>query len=98
MFNTIEEYMDWVHSLPEELQNVVIELWDVTGRPRTDFTQRRVVCKLLNMSDTFKEFSEKYRTVMRSGTDEQLAEYWDIYITGLQRAVDKLTDKSNKVA
>lgn len=90
-FKTATEWLEWVDSLPKELQDVMKDFWDVTGRPTTDLTERRVICRLLKMSNTFTEFNEKVKLIL--GDNKNTADYWDGYLTGIEAAVEYLKRK-----
>ena len=99
MFKDLDEYWNWIETLPEDLQKVQAEFWDYTGRPIQDHTDVRIICRLLNISNTFNEFRDKYQTLRQSPReDKELAMYWDIYMTGLKRAADVVVKEMKKAA
>lgn len=99
--NSTEEYMKWVDGLPANLQKVVTDNWDYTGRATDTFSQYNVIIQLLNISNTLEEFSEMYKVVIVGSftsdseldVDEKIRMYWGIYMNGLKRAVDDILYK-----
>ena len=97
MHNTIDEYLQWVNDLPENLRKVVTDNWDFTGRLTHVNSYRKAVIQLLDMSNTFAEFSEMYKAI--TPTVENMSEYelnsklgmyWDLYMSGMNRVVNDL--------
>lgn len=84
---SLQKYWKWIHERSPDVQRVVLECWDETGRPKYDHVQPVVM--LLDTCDTWDEFYTKYKELM-SGFEqdeykitEDAAMYWKIYIAGL---------------
>jgi len=92
--NEIHKYWKWVHGLSPDIQRIVLDCWDETGRPTEEHST--VVIRVLRLCNTWKDFSRKYTELML-GFDVDLAVveddakmYWLIYVAGVERLAEDM--------
>jgi len=87
--NELQKYWTWIHNLPADLQRIVLDCWDETGRPTEDLSV--VVIRLLNLCNTWQDFLPKYTELMLGFDDdtfkveEEAKMYWQVYVAGIER-------------
>lgn len=94
--NEVLEYWNYLDSLPDDVRQAVLLVWDETGRPVNEMFIG--ITKLLDKSDTYREFHEKYSQFLgpfhgksEYQVHDEARTYFYIYMGGIDRAGKNLT-------
>ena len=100
----IEEYWKYLDSLDKDVRDIVLKYWDDTGRATGEHPVIQSIGELLDCTNTFDEFFDKYKQFYSGDLDwrgeykdleTQAREYYHIYIVGMKRvsrAIDEEFD------
>ncbi len=96
--NYILDYWNWMDNLSPDVREVVINCWDETGRPTKETVE--AISMLLDRSNTFDEFCEKYFEMLDIAEDfhdderRKVREYYHLYISGMKRIERQMREES----
>lgn len=89
--NEIEEYWQWLDSLPElSREAVLLEDPDARGRPDPAFDGQAIIHIMRNVN-TFSEFKAAAEPIVHDSRD--LVMYWNIWMAGMKLMAKHLTGK-----
>lgn len=83
-------WFDYLVDMPEEIRNVALEMWDETGRPRHEHSYPIAMGRLLDLSDDYDGFIERYKQLFPERDVVvplvgELHNYWMCYVYGMKR-------------
>ncbi len=89
-----QSYMEEVAKMPKELQEIVMENWDYTGRPLNHVANPKgsAIIAILNKNAISggKSFLEDMKIVFPKMYVEEAAIYYNVYIEGMNKLKDML--------
>ncbi len=97
----IEEYYKYIDSLDEDVRKIGLKYWDDTGRATGEHSVIQSVGDLLDGTNTFDEFLDKYKQFYSGDLDwkgeyndleKQASEYYHLYITGMKRVAKAIEE------
>lgn len=99
--NSLLSYWERVAALPPELQEIVHDNWDETGRPTSMRSESNVIIALLNKNaaEGFPGFKNDMDLIFaeKKISEYELAKYYNIYMGGAQYIAERIAPTtSNK--
>lgn len=100
---TLEKYIEHVNNLPADVQKIVHDNWDITGRPSHELSYKTSVCQLMDLCNNWPEFLVKYQLafpdcVLEANWKEPINTMWHTYISGFKRGCDiAFADSMNEI-
>lgn len=89
-----QTYIERVAKMPKELQEIMADSWDITGRPHNDVHNplSRAVIAVLDKNAVAggKEFMADMKIMFPEMTDIESATYYNVYIAGMEKIRDML--------
>lgn len=87
-------YMERIASLPQELQEIAMENWDITGRPQNNVANpsSNAIIAILDKNAVAggKAFMEDMKLMFPDMPSYESATYYNVYIAGMNKLKDML--------
>lgn len=99
--NSIDTYYDHLHSLPEVLRNIVLDHWDLTGRPIHENTLSLVTTQILlkNTKEGYEGFKQDMNLIFSEQpiNEQTLITFYTSFIEGAKYISKNITTTKNNL-